>query len=73
MSLESTVLPMLRPNGAKVDTGVEWKAIKYGNVEYINCDGKVSESRRIDILTHLSKPAYHSKPKAIAYFAMVPA
>ena len=55
MSLESTVLPMLRPDGAKVEARVEWQAENTGNVEYINCDGKVSESRRIEYFDALEQ------------------
>ena len=36
MSIESTVLPMLRPNRAKVNAEVEWRAVKYGNVELVS-------------------------------------
>ena len=36
MSIESTVLPMLRPNRAKVNAEVEWSAVKYGNVEFVS-------------------------------------
>ena len=34
---------------------------------------KCPKAGELTILKHLRKPAYHSKPKAIAYFAMVPA
>ena len=36
MSIESTVLPVLRPNRAKVNAEVEWRAVKYGNVELVS-------------------------------------
>ena len=56
MSIESTVLPMLRPDGAKVDAKVEWEAVKYGECRVsINCDGKVFEGRRIDYFDALEE------------------
>ena len=56
MSIESTVLPVLRPDGVKVEARVEWEAVKYGECRVsINCDGKVSEGRRIDYFDALEE------------------
>ena len=56
MSIESTVLPMLRPDGAKVEARVEWETAKYGECRVsINCDGKVFEGRRIDYFDALEE------------------
>ena len=56
MSIESTVLPMLCPDGSKVKAKVEWEAVKYGECRVsINCDGKVSEGRRIDYFDALEE------------------
>ena len=56
MSIESTVLPMLRLDGAKVDAKVEWEAVKYGECRVsINCEGKVSEGTRIDYFDALEE------------------
>ena len=56
MSLESTILPMLRPDWAKVDAKVEWETVKYGECRVsVNCDGKVSEGSRIDYFDALEE------------------
>ena len=71
MSLESTVLPMLRPDGAKLDAKVEWEAVKYGECRVISIVmAKCLGVGELTILMHLRKPAYHLKPRAIAYSAM---
>ena len=56
MSIESTILPMLRPNGSKVDAKVEWEAANYLKCRVsIDCDGKVSGGRRIDYFDALEE------------------
>tara|TARA_A100001015_G_C14530685_1_gene534008 strand:- start:203 stop:520 length:318 start_codon:yes stop_codon:yes gene_type:complete len=56
MSIESTILPMLLPNGANLDAKVEWEAANYWECRVsIDCDGKVSGGRRIDYFDALEE------------------
>ena len=56
MSIESTVLPMLCPDGGKVKAKVEWESVEYGECRVqIDCQGRVSEGRRTDYFDALEE------------------
>ena len=47
---------MFCPDGSKVKAKVDWESVKYGECRVqINCDGKVSEGRRIDYFDALEE------------------
>ena len=56
MSIESTVLPMLCPDGSKVKAKVDWESVEYGECRVqIDCKGRVSEGRRTDYFDALEE------------------
>ena len=49
MTIKSTILPMLCPDGSRVEAKVEWEDVKYGEYRVaIECGGRFSEGKRAD-------------------------
>ena len=56
MTIKSTILPMLCPDGSKVEASVEWEEVKFGECRVaIGCGGRFSEGRRSDFFDALEE------------------
>jgi len=49
MSIDSSVLSMLRPDGSKAEARVEWEWVKFGECRVaLDCGGRFFEGKRAD-------------------------
>ena len=56
MTIKSTILPMLCPDGSKTEAKVEWEDVKYGEYRVaIECGGRFSEGKRADYFDALEE------------------